>query len=85
MLITARHIRFTTVIQLRCGTVKRARATKIITARVTIRTKNMIHEVIQRDTHLNESDFLRAAVREKLKRDAPQLYIEMMTTPMEQE
>jgi len=29
------------------------------------------------DTHINESDFIRDAIREKIQRDAPYLYREL--------
>lgn len=53
---------------------KPKKSTEVIIARVTPKTKKMIAEFIRRDTHLNESDFIRAAVREKLKRDDIELY-----------
>lgn len=56
----------------------KAKNTEVVTARITSKTKKMIAEFIQRDMHLNESDFLRAAIREKLKNDAPDLFEEMM-------
>ena len=61
------------------------RNTEIVTARVTSKTKQMIAEFIRLDTHLNESDFLRAAIREKLRNDAPDLFEKMMKQEAEPE
>jgi len=36
--------------------------------------KNLIHEIVALDAHLNEADFVRDAIREKIQRDAPELY-----------
>jgi len=36
--------------------------------------KELIQKVVERDTHLNEADFVRDAIREKIQRDAPDLY-----------
>jgi Arc/MetJ-type ribon-helix-helix transcriptional regulator len=46
----------------------------IVAARVPPSLKQMIGKFIHRDTHINESDFLRDAIREKIQRDAPDLY-----------
>jgi len=44
-----------------------------ITARVPASLKELMRKYIQRDTHLNESDFIRDAIREKILKDAPEL------------
>jgi len=49
----------------------------VIAARVPKTLKELIAEFIKQDTHMNESDFVRDAVREKIKRDAPQLYAQL--------
>ena len=46
--------------------------------RITHKTREAINKIIIMDTHLNESDFIRAAIREKILRDAPQLLKEML-------
>jgi len=46
----------------------------IIAARVPSTLKELIKRFVIKDTHMNESDFLRDAVREKIKREAPDLY-----------
>ena len=36
-----------------------------------------MRKMIRMDTHLTESEFIRAAIREKMMRDAPHLFEEM--------
>jgi len=50
---------------------------KFVGARVPNRLKELIAEFIKRDTHLNESDFVRDALREKIRKEAPDLYTEL--------
>ena len=45
-----------------------------IAVRVPKTLKELIREIISIDTHLNEADFVRDAIREKIWRDAPELY-----------
>ena len=45
-----------------------------ISARVPIPLKKLIAKYISLDTHINESDFIRDALREKIQKDAPELY-----------
>jgi len=40
--------------------------------------RNAMQKMIILDTHLNESDWIRAAIREKLQRDAPHILKEML-------
>lgn len=47
--------------------------TTVVGTRITQHLKRAMNEYIRQDTHLNESDFIRAAIREKIKRDAPHL------------
>ena len=49
----------------------------VIAARVPTSLKVLIAKFVRQDTHMNESDFVRDAVREKIKRDAPQLYAKL--------
>ncbi|RJS79653.1 hypothetical protein CW711_02320 [Candidatus Bathyarchaeota archaeon] len=44
-----------------------------IGVRVPRTLKELIQKVVERDTHLNEADFVRDAIREKIQRDAPDL------------
>jgi Arc/MetJ-type ribon-helix-helix transcriptional regulator len=48
--------------------------TTTITFRLPLTLRDLLKEYLSLDTHMNESDFLREAVREKIKRDAPKLY-----------
>ena len=36
--------------------------------------KKLVGRVIELDTHISESEFVRAAIREKITREAPDLY-----------
>ena len=49
----------------------------VIAARVPKKLKDLVQRYLQLDTHLNESDLLRDAIREKIKRDAPKLFDEV--------
>lgn len=45
-----------------------------ISAWIPATLKELIRKYVSQDTHLNESDFIRDALREKIQRDAPSLY-----------
>ena len=47
--------------------------TEVVSTRIPPKLKQAMNIYIQKDTHLNESDFIRAAIREKIGRDAPHL------------
>jgi len=47
--------------------------TEVVGARIPLKLRQAMREYIRQDTHINESDFVRAAIREKIKRDAPHL------------
>lgn len=49
-----------------------------INIRVTPALKKIIERYIDTDTHLNVSEFARDALREKIKRDAPWFFEEML-------
>jgi Arc/MetJ-type ribon-helix-helix transcriptional regulator len=51
--------------------------TKIVAARVTEATLEILNEYCSRNAHINISDFIRDAIREKIQRDAPQLYMRL--------
>jgi Arc/MetJ-type ribon-helix-helix transcriptional regulator len=36
--------------------------------------KQLMSKYVAQDTHLNESDFIRDAIREKIQREAPELF-----------
>jgi len=45
-----------------------------VAARVPRTLKELIQKIVSLDAHLNEADFVRDAIREKIQRDAPELY-----------
>lgn len=47
--------------------------TTLIGFRVTKKFKDLMHQYILKDTHVNLSDFIRSAIREKIQRDYPEL------------
>ena len=51
--------------------------TKVVATRVTPQLAELIKEICRRDAHVNPADFIRDAVREKIQRDAPELYSEL--------
>jgi len=48
-----------------------------VAAKITENLRAAMKKFIVMDTHLNESDFIRAAIREKIIRDAPHLISDM--------
>ena len=54
--------------------------TKTVATRVTSPLLRLIEEYLRRDAHMNTADFIRDAIREKLKRDVPELYQGMYLT-----
>jgi len=52
---------------------------KVISTRVTAPLAKAIEEYLRMDAHVSPADFVRDAIREKLKRDAPQLYQKMLS------
>ena len=45
-----------------------------ISARIPYTLKELMKKFVRVDTHINESDFIRDAIREKIQREAPELY-----------
>jgi len=45
-----------------------------VTVRMPRTLKRLMTEFVARDTHINESDLVRDSLREKIQRDAPDLY-----------
>lgn len=62
-----------TVVYLESMSMK-AEKTKVVATRVTSNTAELIEEFCRRDGHVNLADFIRDAIREKLQREAPELY-----------
>ena len=48
--------------------------TKTIATRVTIPFAKLIDKYLEKDCHVTPADFIRDAIREKIRRDAPNLY-----------
>lgn len=46
----------------------------IISVRLPVTLRDLVQKFIEKDTHLNESDFYRDAIRDKILREAPELY-----------
>jgi hypothetical protein len=43
----------------------------------------LIRDFVALDSHINESDLIRDSIREKIQRDAPQLYSKLLAEAME--
>jgi len=50
----------------------------VVSTRVTKPLAKVIEEYLQVDAHVTPADFIRDAIREKLKRDVPDLYQKML-------
>ena len=48
-----------------------------INARVPLSLKRLMQQFVAKDTHINESDLIRDSIREKIQRDAPELYTQL--------
>ena len=48
--------------------------TKVVSTRVTLQLAELIEEFCRRDAHLNSADFIRDAIRDKVQKEAPDLY-----------
>jgi len=48
--------------------------TRVVATRVTVKTAELIAEFCKWDAHVNPADFIRDAIRDKLQREAPELY-----------
>ena len=56
-----------------------------INVRIPVALKDLVQKIVEQDTHLNESDFYREAIREKIRRDAPDLYRQLFQKQPEAE
>lgn len=45
-----------------------------VSARITRPLRELMSEYLKNDAHISEGDFIRDAIREKIKRDTPELY-----------
>ncbi len=48
--------------------------TTVLNVRVPIKFKKIIEDYVQMDTHMNESELVRNAIRDYIKTNAPELY-----------
>ncbi len=48
--------------------------TEVLSVRVTKPLARLVEEYLHLDAHVSKSDFVRDAIREKIKRDVPWLY-----------
>ena len=48
-----------------------------ISARIPYTLKKLMKRFVALDAHINESDFIRDAIREKIQREAPELYSQL--------
>ena len=53
-----------------------------VSTRIPANMRKAMQRMIFMDTHLNESDFIRAAIREKIRREAPHLIEDLMKEEM---
>ena len=61
-------------IPFRCGMSKN---NVTVSSKIPLNLRLAMRKFIEMDTHVNESDFIRAAIREKIKAEAPQLIEEL--------
>jgi len=54
-----------------------SKTTYTVSSRIPENLKIAMQKFILMDTHLNESDFIRSAIRDKIKNEAPQLIDEL--------
>ena len=59
---------------LRLSTMEKQKQDAVISARIPRTLKDLVSKIVTIDAHINESDFLRDAIREKIQKDAPELY-----------
>lgn len=45
--------------------------------RVPLTLKELMRRFVELDTHINESELVRDAIREKIRREAPELYADI--------
>jgi len=54
------------------------RRNQTVSSKIPYNLREAMRRYIDRDTHLNESGFIRTAIREKIQRDAPWIISEML-------
>lgn len=59
--------------------------TEFMGLRISKTLVELIKEYIELDTHMNVSDFVRDAIREKLKKDSPELFLKLFNIKKQEE
>jgi len=54
-----------------------SKKTETVSSKIPANLRTAMQKFISMDTHLNESDFIRAAIRDKIKNEAPHLIEEL--------
>jgi len=54
---------------------------RVISIKVTVPLYKVVDKYLELDAHVTKSDFVRDAIREKIKNDAPWLFEEMLKRP----
>jgi len=54
-----------------------SKKTETVSSKIPSNLRMAMQRFIAMDTHLNESDFIRAAIRDKIKKEAPHLIEEL--------
>ena len=57
---------------------------KVISIKVTVPLYEIVDKYLELDAHVTKSDFVRSAIREKIKADTPWLYDNMLRQPTEE-
>ena len=57
---------------------------KVISIKVTAPLYKIVNQYLELDAHVSKSDFVRSAIREKIKADTPWLYDNMLRQPTEE-
>jgi hypothetical protein len=53
--------------------------TRVIATRVTLRFAQLLEQYCSQDAHVNLADLIRDAIREKIQREAPELYTKLFS------
>ena len=54
---------------------------KVISIKVTVPLYEVVNQYLELDSHVTKSDFVRDAIREKIKNDTPWLFDNMLKQP----
>ena len=53
-----------------------SKKSRVVSIKMSPQLNEIIDSYVLKDTHLNKSEFIRSAIREKIMKDAPQLITE---------